>query len=69
MLGPFNIEDVVDPIGIRISDAIMNFQRSGFDVTQKVYEKCGNPRLEKRDVRRVFRIPGENRAHLKNPYN
>ena len=34
--GPFNIESVVGPIGIKISDAIMNFQESSETVTQKV---------------------------------
>ena len=36
MIGPFNIEAVVEPIDIKISDAIMNFQESGYEVTQKV---------------------------------
>jgi len=27
---------VVEPIDIKISDAIMNFQESGYEVTQKV---------------------------------
>ena len=36
LIGPFNIEAVVDPIDIKISDAIMNFQESGIEVTKKV---------------------------------
>ncbi|GAB6022573.1 hypothetical protein CHUAL_006676 [Chamberlinius hualienensis] len=48
--GPFNIESVVDPIDIKISDAIMNFQESGPQVSQKVFHGCGQPRLGKRDV-------------------
>lgn len=48
--GPFNIESVVDPIDIKISDAIMNFQESGPQVSQKVFQGCGQPRLGKRDV-------------------
>ena len=50
LVGPFDIEDVVDPIGVKISDAIMNFQNSGYDVTTKVYEDCGTPRIQKRQV-------------------
>ena len=50
-MGPFDIEEVVDPIGVKISDAIMNFQNSGYDVTTKVYEDCGTPRIQKRQVR------------------
>lgn len=35
----FNIESVVDPIDIKISEAIMNFQENGVVVSQKV---CGD---------------------------
>jgi len=48
LIGPFDIEAVVDPIGVKISDAIMNFQNSGYEVTSKVFEDCGRPRLQKR---------------------
>ena len=48
--GPFDIEAVVDPIGVKISDAIMNFQNSGVEVTEKVFQDCGNPRVQKRQV-------------------
>ncbi|CAG0913936.1 unnamed protein product [Notodromas monacha] len=48
--GSFNIEEVVDPIAIQISDAIMNFQENGNSVSQKVFKGCGQPRLEKRSV-------------------
>lgn len=34
--GPFNIEAVVDPIDVKISDAIMNFQENAQTVTDKV---------------------------------
>lgn len=34
--GPFNIETVVDPIDVKISDAIMNFQESSDTITSKV---------------------------------
>lgn len=33
----FNIESVVDPIDIKISDAIMNFQENGQVVSQEVF--------------------------------
>ena len=32
LVGPFNIEMTIEPISIKISDAIMNFQESGFQV-------------------------------------
>lgn len=50
MIGPFDVEAVVDPIGLKISDAIMNFQGSGFEVTAKVFQDCGTPKLQKRQV-------------------
>jgi len=51
MMGPFDVEAVVDPIGLKISDAIMNFQGSGFEVTAKVFQDCGTPKLQKRQVK------------------
>jgi len=50
LAGPFNVEMTIEPISIKISDAIMNFQESGFQVTQKVFELCGTPRLGKREA-------------------
>ena len=50
MNGPFDVEAVVDPIGVKISDAIMNFQNAGVEVTEKVFQDCGTPRLQKRQV-------------------
>lgn len=50
LVGPFNVEMTVEPISIKISDAIMNFQESGFQVTQKVFELCGTPRLGRRQA-------------------
>lgn len=34
--GPFNIESVMDPIDVKISDAIMNMQENSMQVSQKV---------------------------------
>merc|ERR1719412_1034529 len=50
LAGPFNVEMTIEPISIKISDAIMNFQESGFQVTQKVFELCGTPRLGRRQA-------------------
>ena len=57
MKGPFDIEEVVDPIGVKISDAIMNFQRSGYEVTEKVKQECGTPRIQKREVSSLILLP------------
>ena len=36
---PFNIDSVIQPVNYKISDAIMNFQESGVDISKKV--RCG----------------------------
>ncbi|CAG9823380.1 unnamed protein product [Phaedon cochleariae] len=43
LLGPYNIEIVVEPLNIKISEAIMNFQESGLNVSRKIYSLCGKP--------------------------
>ncbi|XP_068107047.1 glypican-4 [Hyperolius riggenbachi] len=43
--GPFNIETVMDPIDVKISDAIMNMQENSMQVSQKVFQGCGQPKL------------------------
>lgn len=35
--GPFNFESVMDPIDVKISDAIMNMQENSMQVSQKVW--------------------------------
>uniref|UniRef100_G1QMQ5 Glypican 4 n=1 Tax=Nomascus leucogenys TaxID=61853 RepID=G1QMQ5_NOMLE len=42
--GPFNIESVMDPIDVKISDAIMNMQDNSVQVSQKVFQGCGSPK-------------------------
>jgi len=54
--GPFDIEEVVDPIGVKISDAIMNFQRSGYEVSERVKQECGTPRIQKREAKDEWRV-------------
>ncbi|XP_029167817.1 glypican-6 isoform X2 [Nylanderia fulva] len=46
--GPFNIEVLVRPINLKISEAIMNFQESSQDVSQRVFTGCGRPMLGRR---------------------
>lgn len=48
MLGPFNIEVLVRPINLKISEAIMNFQEGSQDVSQRVFSGCGRPMLGRR---------------------
>lgn len=42
--GPFSFEAVVDPIDVKISDAIMNMQDNSLDIKQKVFTGCGSPK-------------------------
>lgn len=45
LLGPFNIEVVVEPINIKISEAVMIFQENGQEVSNRVFLGCGTPAL------------------------
>nr|XP_027202392.1 glypican-4-like isoform X2 [Dermatophagoides pteronyssinus] len=47
----FNIEHIVSPIHIQISDAIMNFQENGRTISQRLFNKCGRPVHRKREKR------------------
>ncbi|XP_034037375.1 glypican-4 [Thalassophryne amazonica] len=42
--GPFNFESIVDPIDVKISEAIMNMQDNSIQVSQKVFQGCGQPK-------------------------
>ncbi|XP_037345007.2 glypican-6-like isoform X2 [Pungitius pungitius] len=42
--GPFNIESVMDPIDVKISEAIMNMQENSAQVSYRVFQGCGQPK-------------------------
>ncbi|CAN9514725.1 unnamed protein product [Ophioblennius macclurei] len=42
--GPFNFESIVEPIDVKLSDAIMNMQENSMQVSQKVFQGCGTPK-------------------------
>ncbi|KAM6942834.1 glypican-6a isoform 1-T1 [Xenentodon cancila] len=42
--GPFNIEAVIEPIDIKISEAIMTMQDNSMQVSAKVFQECGQPK-------------------------
>lgn len=42
--GPFNIEAVIQPIDIKISEAIMTMQDNSVQVSNKVFLGCGQPK-------------------------
>uniref|UniRef100_A0A672GX71 Glypican 6a n=1 Tax=Salarias fasciatus TaxID=181472 RepID=A0A672GX71_SALFA len=42
--GPFNIEAVIQPIDIKISEAIMTMQDNSMQVSAKVFQGCGQPK-------------------------
>uniref|UniRef100_A0A182VQ36 Glypican n=1 Tax=Anopheles minimus TaxID=112268 RepID=A0A182VQ36_9DIPT len=47
LLGPFNIFMVVQPIDIKISEAIMNFQENGKEISDRIFQGCGQPALRR----------------------
>lgn len=49
--GPFNIENVVDPIEVKISEAIMNFQSNFDTLSKQIFTECGEPE-QREDQRR-----------------
>ncbi|KAM3625404.1 uncharacterized protein V6R79_011555 [Siganus canaliculatus] len=42
--GPFNIEAVIEPVDIKISEAIMTMQDNSMQVSAKVFQGCGPPK-------------------------
>ncbi|XP_059408205.1 glypican-6-like [Carassius carassius] len=42
--GPFNIEAVMEPIDVKISEAIMAMQDNSMQVSSKVFQGCGHPK-------------------------
>ncbi|CAG05913.1 unnamed protein product [Tetraodon nigroviridis] len=43
--GPFNIESVMEPIDVKISEAIMNMQDNSAEVSYRVFSSvCGQPK-------------------------
>ncbi|XP_066258261.1 glypican-4 [Euwallacea similis] len=45
--GPYNVDAVVEPLNIKISEAIMNFQEMGVDISKKIQSKCGTSGLKR----------------------
>lgn len=48
LMGPFNIEVLIRPINLKISEAIMNYQENSVDVSTRVFAGCGKPMLGRR---------------------
>ncbi|XP_051993075.1 glypican-6-like [Xyrauchen texanus] len=42
--GPFNFEAVMEPIDVKISEAIMTLQDNSMQVSSKVFQVCGHPK-------------------------
>ncbi|KAF5299389.1 hypothetical protein FQR65_LT09430 [Abscondita terminalis] len=62
--GTYNIEMVVEPINIKISEAVMIFQDNGVEVSERIFTGCGNPAKQKqqRGVREIERKASQ--AHV-----
>lgn len=50
----YNIATVIDPLDTKVSDAIMNFQDNGLNITAKVFNVCGKPNPQTTRSNRVF---------------
>ena len=53
--GPFNVEMTIDPLSIKISDAIMNFQEAGF----QVIIVCFSQAKDKKSYRKIVIVCNE----------
>lgn len=56
---PFNIENVVQPVNYKVSDAIMNFQESGVEISERVFKGCGSPQLGRTKRQAPAPVQGE----------
>ncbi|XP_044538626.1 glypican-4 [Gracilinanus agilis] len=67
--GPFNIESVMDPIDVKISDAIMNMQENSVQVSQKAFQGCGLPKATLPAGRASRSVPESGFSARFRPYN
>ncbi|CAL8246938.1 unnamed protein product [Lota lota] len=44
LVGPENIQQVLQPIDVKISDAILTMQENNFEFRNKVFQLCGQPK-------------------------
>lgn len=65
--GPFNIESVVDPIDVKISDAIMILQENAPQVSSKIFAGCGMPRKAARKKREAEASPSAQASSPSDP--
>ncbi|XP_026726636.1 glypican-6 [Trichoplusia ni] len=65
LLGPFNIAMVVEPIDIKISEAIMSFQEHNREISQKIFTGCGKPVLGGGGGAGPFFAPGKTRRSVR----
>ncbi|XP_063809080.1 glypican-6 isoform X1 [Pseudophryne corroboree] len=65
--GPFNIKSVMDPIDMKISEAIMNLQENSGQVSGKVFLGCGQPK-SLHSSRTLRSFSGRHNTHFK-PYS
>lgn len=65
LLGPFNIAMVVEPIDIKISEAIMSFQEHNREISQKIFTGCGKPVLGGGGGAGPFFAPGKTKRSVR----
>ncbi|KAM3960138.1 glypican dally-like [Aphomia sociella] len=65
LLGPFNIAMVVEPIDIKISEAIMSFQEHNQEISKKIFTICGQPTLGSGGGTGPFHTPERSRRSIR----
>uniref|UniRef100_A0A9J8BIW9 Glypican 6b n=1 Tax=Cyprinus carpio carpio TaxID=630221 RepID=A0A9J8BIW9_CYPCA len=65
--GPFNIESVMEPIDVKISEAIMNMQENSMQLSYQVFQGCGQ--LEPSGMSRSARGVSDTFSGRFSPYN
>ncbi|CAH1133609.1 unnamed protein product [Ceutorhynchus assimilis] len=68
LIGPYNVDSVVEPLNIKISEAIMNFQEIGADVSQKIQAKCGSVGLKRVRRKAGYENPPEENPNMEIRY-
>lgn len=68
LIGPYNVVSVVEPLNIKISEAVMNFQEIGADVSQKIQTKCGTLGLKRQKRKAGYENPPDENPNMEIRY-
>ncbi|XP_050309620.1 glypican-6 [Anthonomus grandis grandis] len=68
LVGPYNVDSVVGSLNIKISEAIMNFQEIGAEVSQKIQTRCGTLGLKRPKRTAGYESPPEENPNMEIRY-